>query len=69
MGKLRSGWFDLERRPWGLRKNGNMWAVLDALVRQRGHESISLEQVKSRCGRAEVDAGVIADRDGILNER
>eukprot|EP00969_Alexandrium_andersonii_P339295 14998060-Alexandrium_andersonii.AAC.1 len=69
MGKLRAGWFDLERRPWGLRKNGDMWAVLDALVRQRGHESICLEKVKSHCGREDVDAGIISARDRLHNER
>eukprot|EP00969_Alexandrium_andersonii_P198094 8749743-Alexandrium_andersonii.AAC.1 len=42
--RLRGGGVDLQVRPWGLRRDGDMWAILHELMEARGWDTMTLKK-------------------------
>ena len=55
--KLLDGTCLTNRKPWGLQKDGDLWQVLDKLVRQKGAHALKVSWTKGHATQQDIDKG------------
>ncbi|WP_353239659.1 hypothetical protein, partial [Limnohabitans sp.] len=65
--KILSGEFNLARRPWGMRPDGDVWGLLHSLIVQRGVGATRVTKVRGHATSAMVDSGAVRRQDMMGN--
>eukprot|EP00969_Alexandrium_andersonii_P290710 12849414-Alexandrium_andersonii.AAC.1 len=57
--RLKAGTLDLEAKPWGVRRNGDIWMQIQAAADARGWHSCDIQKVKSHTDASHLEMGVV----------